>query len=572
VPCPGGRDCTWQDFEINYQTCTGAIRGFRFRLIRPGFSGKVNPPTVPVLLAFPGTGSCYTADAAPEEEHAVHAAEGVVVAALSLRGHALCYGAESPLYRSSTWIGPDEVGDYDRLLWAFIQGWVAADLPRGNPARLGVTGGSHGGVTSFVFGRHTRLPGRTGQKIAAVMPAGSTPDTDEWFVAGLDPAEAAQRQLTTWGSVRLSGFPAQMAMYRGPFLESVAADIEADVVRPVRLAEAAWRSAHDAPGSTADYRNRVDATLIFMGSQDCIIPKRGAFRFYAELRAAGAGERARLVSPLAYHGCEGQDGYQPMWTPEAKARISRWRAELHHRWVRRFMLDDPSVDIATWPEWMYMLADEADEPGETPAVYAAAAPGELPVSMRTIPLPAAQWTLVHDPGSCTKLSLAAPCADLTGSQVVALESPPLTEDVVVVGSPRLIIFAREATEARYAFTAILAEVPRPTTDPSLVWPVTSERRFSATAGTAVRRHAVDLDQVVHRFSKGSVIRLVLTTLSPRVTNASRPHTMFAPRTNRFELTFLAENGGEQARIELPVMSEAPQKAGLSWQVQSSPIR
>jgi len=73
--------------------------------------------------------------------------------------------------------------------------------------------------------------------------------------------------------------------------------------------------------------------------------------------------------------------------------------------------------------------------------------------------------------------------------------------------------------------------------------------------------------VVHRFRKGSPVRLVLTNLSLRVTNAGQPHTMFAPATNRFELTFLTEHGGEQARIELPVMSDAPQKAGLSWQIQ-----
>jgi hypothetical protein len=571
VACTGGNACSWQDLEISYQTCDGQVEGFRFRLILP--DSPVDP--TPVYMDFPGTGTCHTGLDSPPGNLMGYADLGVAVAALSLRGHCNCYLEGDALYRASTWGGPAEMQDYDRLLWAFLEGQVDPELPAADPERLGFGGVSHGGITSFIYGRKSRIPARTGHPFALSIPSGGAPDSLDWFNAGLDPIEVESLQVTAWGSVRLSGWPGQLWSYAGDYLEHLADLVAAGDLSEfsTQLEEGMYRSGFDGDDDTTSYRNNVQASLITMCSQDCIIPKSGAFRFFQSLREAG-GTLDRLISPLGYHSCSGpEQGYQPFYSPEVQARVRAWKNEVRTRGVRRFLLGDQSVDLENWPAWMFMLADEGDEQGEIPVVYGMPAPDELEATTKTYfldarealspdPAPSGVMQLAHDPGNCLTVELAGPCADVDELAYLLLDSAPLEEDLLVIGNPRLTVYAREASGADYAFTAILAEVPDPA-KPAEFWPVTSERRFATVDTGEVRTHEVELDKVVHRFKSGSAVRLILTNLSLPITGCL----MFAPSTNAYHLTFLTEHQGEQARLELPVVFEGLQSAADTWQIE-----
>lgn len=153
----------------------------------------------PLLFRFHGTGSCGLGTPAAHESCECSpdipcslpdgckdfqvAQEGVLVVRPAERGTIHCYEMNDPMTATATWLGRLEFEDYDTLLSAVLQGSLHPSLPGDvDAARVGVSGGSHGGIASFlypVFSKHTT----TGHKpFALAMPFEGTPDlASAWF-------------------------------------------------------------------------------------------------------------------------------------------------------------------------------------------------------------------------------------------------------------------------------------------------------------------------------------------------------------------------------------------------------
>ena len=82
------------------------------------------------------------------------ASEGVLVASPAERGTSHCYAPTDPMTGSATWLGDLEWRDYDTLVDAIVAGSLP-HLPgpgHVDAARVGVTGGSHGGLARYARG------------------------------------------------------------------------------------------------------------------------------------------------------------------------------------------------------------------------------------------------------------------------------------------------------------------------------------------------------------------------------------------------------------------------------------
>lgn len=431
-PCGGGYNCEWMDLTTEHLISGNTEPGIKFRIVR-SIQAVHNPP---LMLFFPGTATCYTGEPEPSTLMLRAADAGVVVAALSLRGHVECYKPGDPLYRASTWIGPDEMVDYDRTIWAFLNGWISDRVEPINPQFIGMTGGSHGGMSAMYYGRHTRIPRKTGNRLALWMSSGAEPDVAGWFLPGYDPSEV---EPETFGAIRLSGFPGQTMSYEGDYLDELVERIEGGNEPPGAFAaEMSFRSIHNLDGSVSSLLSNVTHGLSFMSSQDCIIPKTNSFELYLQIRNAGAADRFRLASPVTYHKCKqldpdgfslppnlengGDRGYYPRWTDESKEEMVQWGEDIRFKWIQTFLLDEPSFVLEDMPDWLFMLADEVNEPDESPTVYQSEPPGEAPTSTLTYYLDAAgklllippaeqqTWSITHVSNpACPGLNMRSPC-------------------------------------------------------------------------------------------------------------------------------------------------------------------
>jgi len=480
--------------------------------------------------------------------------------------------------------------DYDRIIWAFLQGWVDDEIRAVEPARIGMVGGSHGGMTTMYYGRHTSIPAATGQPLALWLPAGASPDLASWYLPGFDDGEDPP---SSFGALRLSGFPAQYNAYQGDYLDDIVNRLEAGNEAPESfIVDMVQRSAYDLNGGVQSLLTNVAHGLISMSSLDCRIPKSGAFELYQQLREVGAGDRFRLVSPLGYHGCQpyddvfslplqgwengGDRGYYPKWTAQSQAAVAQYNEDLRFAWISEYVLDQSTNDLNDQPPWLFMLADEANEPGEIPSVYQSLPPGEAAITDvilylgqdgrlgLTAPTQEATWTVEHVPQSgCTGLNLTEPCAPTPNlGATLMFVSAPIPQDVVIAGNPLLTIHAQEQTSVPYSFTVTLADVPDPS-QPQQLWPVTSERVFDHTNSAGFEPKQVALDMAVHRFAKGHAIMLVITSESLPVDD----YTMFAPSFSPYHLELKNLSNGAPATLMLPALSGALDLAPDSFQTE-----
>jgi hypothetical protein len=596
APCGTGFDCTYQDLEIDYLTCAGAVKGSRLRYVRPDPTHVANADAVPVLLEEPGTGDCSVGDPSPSDLAMSAASHGAAVFETAPRGHSDCYFTGDALYQASDWMGPLNLGDDDRLLLAYVQGWVDKAF-KGDPRRLGITGGSHGGLTSYFFGRTTHVPGATGYPLALVAPIDGNPDFGSWGAPGFDPNDLTLLLLgkapnnTPWGSFRLSGEPAQIDVFPGPlFATPLEAAATAQSGLPGVVDDGAERSAHDdVTGTiTTTFRKNVAHFFAKMGSQDCIIPHQGNFDFYDQLLAASF-PGARLVSPLSYHSCTNTPyGYGPMFSAQTSTAVQNWTTLIQSAWVDRYLIgiapvslstaekppppdpgaDDPSAE----PEWMFMLADESL--GSTPPnVYMAKHPGShdgLSTSNTTFDLSAIEGkTLSYDPeGMGTSLDLHQPAWNTSGAAEMDLDFA-VTEDFVVIGQPTVTLNLGLTRGESFALTAILYDIRPGEPAP---WPVGSERRYAHPAsGAEVVSQTITLDTIIHRFKAGDTLRLALANLAVIVpTGPYGTSPMFAPSLSDFEVEFHAGGSakGSSSTLVLPTIpGTALVKAPGAWQIQ-----
>jgi hypothetical protein len=590
TPCGDGYACTFQDVEIAFNTCAGKISGFRARYVRPLDANIADKQRVPSMISIPGTGDCSVGDALPDVMNMVAAQAGVAVFAMAPRGHTSCYFAGDDLADQSDWIGPDTLGDYDRVALAFARGLLDKAL-KGDPARIGVMGGSNGGISSYFYGRQSHVPSITHAPLALVMPEEANPDSDSWPMPGLDPADLPALAAGSagfdmpWGSFRLSGEPPQQDVYPGPlYNDLLRADVLADNALASWSTKNAWRSAHDDAAGTVvnTFKNQVKYTLAEQGSQDCIVPHAGAFSFFDELSNAGV-KNARLLSPVDFHSCASDlspaTGYLPKFTAANRTAIATWERNINGGWIYRYLVgvappapyvDPGATGASAQPDWMFMLADEANGSG-TPNVYTAAHPGALVVTNSNVTLPIDGKTLAYDPnGMGTQLDLKKPAWNEAARAEVDLDFP-ISQDTVVVGQPDVVLFVNEATGQPFTFTVLLEDVtPASGETAAIVWPVGSERRFSHTSTAAISRQEILIDTMVHRFRAGHVMRLAISNLGlmvPTGPNGTSP--MFAPSLDKYAITFHASaaSGGEMAHATVPtILGSALVKAPAAWQI------
>lgn len=589
--CPTGYDCTFQDAEVDFNTQAGPVTGFRFRYVRP--QHIADPNHVPVLISVPGTGDCMVGNEVPESIDLEAAHNGAAVLEVAPRGHVLCYFSGDALYLQADEIGPNTFGDYDRLAAAFTRGWIDPTV-HGDPTRVGIHGGSYGGVSSYYYGRQSCVPSITGSPLALVIGEAGTPDSGELTVPGFDPTDVAAIRdgtadyETPWGAVKLS--PDQQVSYPGPlFNDPLREDVLADVNPAYWFGpdKFAWRSAHDDPADTdtTTFRQNVTHFLGLIGSQDCTTHHAGAMKFFADLVANGM-TNARLVSPIYLHGCyrtAKPDGFLPKPTQQNSQLITQWKENLEGGWIARYLLNipppapllDPGADSPTnQPMWMYMLGDEGILP-TPPNVYSGPVPTLVQEDVRALTLPSELTgeTLSYDPGGQgTQVDLKHPTWNEAGRAQVCVDFPVGQTDAVVIGQPEVVVYGQETSQQPYSFTAVLEDVfsSSDCANGTCIWPVGSERRYRRAGADSSQD--IDLDSMVHRFRAGHTMRIVISNLAI-LTHADDTYPdgypMYAPSTTPYTVKFSATDPGgtgEPANIKVPVLSGAPTLAPPAWQL------
>jgi len=589
--CPSGSACTYQDAEVDFETQAGPVTGFRFRYLRP--KNIADPNHVPVLISVPGTGDCYVGDAVPDPIDLEAANNGAAVLEVGPRGHVACYFSGDALYLQADEIGPNTLADYDRLATAFTRGWIDSTL-HGDPTRVGIHGGSYGGLSSYYYGRQSCVPTITGSPLALVIGEAGSPAIDDGTVQGLDPTDVPSvldgtaSHGTPWGAVKLS--PDQQVSYPGPlFNDPLRLDVLADV-NPAFWFDPAnfgWRSAYDDQASTdtTTFRQNVTHFLGLIGSQDCSIPHTGTMEFFANLIANGM-TNARLISPIYLHGCfqtDKPDGFLPKPTQQNSDLITQWKENLEGGWIARYLLTipppppllDPGANSPTnQPIWMYMLGDEGVL-STPPHVYSGPVPTLVQenVSALTLPSDLTGETLSYDPaGQGTQIDLKHPAWNEAARAQVCVDFPVGTTDTVVIGQPEVLVYGQEASQQPYSFTAVLEDVfsSADCTGGTCIWPVGSDRRYRRAGATASQD--IDLDSMVYRFHAGHTMRIALSNLAILVhADATFPngYPMYAPSTTPYTIKFSAtdpDGTGGPASIKVPVLLGTPTLAPPAWQL------
>ena len=357
----------------------------------------------PLLFRFHGTGSCglevpaarETCACSPDVPCSVAdgckdfqvAQEGVLVVRPAERGTAHCYGPADPMQPTATWLGQLEFEDYDTLLEALLApsraapgGFVAPPplhplLPADvDASRVGVSGGSHGGIASFLYPVFSRAP--SVPRFALAMPFEGTPDVaSTWFGWQYDAETlAATGNPLAIGFAADAGAVPQVAAWPQSTLARVLAAAYATGNQTELVAFLEARTAYDTvydgvggggtaplaagtttlkPPRTMDVFNaKVAALLMHLGGRDCIIPGYEPHAAWELLRSARYHRPHDLLLWDNYpHSChatggrfptpaqaEDAGGYGPLWTDALQNKTDAISSSLWVSFVRRFLL------------------------------------------------------------------------------------------------------------------------------------------------------------------------------------------------------------------------------------------
>jgi hypothetical protein len=224
-------------------------------------------------------------------------------------------------------------------LAAVLKGKLHPSLPTDvDGARVGVSGGSHGGIASWlypVFSTHTAGGGH--KPFALAMPFEGTPDlASSWFGWQFDNETLVAGKPASEGfSADAGAVPQMHAWPKSTLTKLVSASFTSGNYTAL-IAYFEQRTAYDQPGFGAEGRTAdrfdaaVGAMLVHIGGRDCIVPGYGAIGAWEILQ----GPRYATKRPhdvFLYdnypHSCsatgprfptEGQmadaGGYLPLWT------------------------------------------------------------------------------------------------------------------------------------------------------------------------------------------------------------------------------------------------------------------
>ena len=195
---------------------------------------------------------------------------------------------------SATWLGALEFQDYDVLISAILAGTIDPHLPRDVDAtRIGVTGGSHGGLASFLYPVASSHATAT-SPFALSMPFEGTPDVGaSWFrwqydldtinatgvpaIVGFAPNAGAKSQLDAFPGSALTKI----------LLAAFASGDQGPLVQFLGSRSAYDRTPSGDGGRTLDTLNTsVNVLFIHTGGRDCIVPGYGPIEAWEILRSS----------------------------------------------------------------------------------------------------------------------------------------------------------------------------------------------------------------------------------------------------------------------------------------------
>ncbi len=346
--------CWIMDLAVDVLPDEAGDQGLELRLFVPN-----DPPAVmPVMLNFPGVGTCGTRDPIDEIEHdgddmaagkrTLLAAEGVLQVDVSPRGHRGCYEEGDAFYQTGDWNGEAEFGDYDELLSRLLAANLHADLPAVGPDVVGLSGGSTGGVTTLLFANNSTYP----LPFALAMPSVGAPSLQGWLGHTVDPRDDIEA-LTLAGLFPTAGVQAQLKSYEGTAIDDLASDLLAGDFSDL-AAYLAVHTAYDADGSLGSFDAHVRQLTMHTGGRDCIVSTRVQWRFWEQLQAEHSRADDRLIFSIYPHSCKDvtdrfptpaeesvAGGYFPTWTQELYDDVQDELAWSFVNTVREALLDSP---------------------------------------------------------------------------------------------------------------------------------------------------------------------------------------------------------------------------------------
>jgi hypothetical protein len=391
TPCPSnpldGQQtrfaCSIIDLRISVSASTTAPAvfgkdaeyGLLVRFVVP--SNQLSTGT-PMLLRFHGTGGCGLDTPAPEASCSCTpdipcsvadgckdwyvAAQGVLVVHPAERGSSHCYAPSDPMTSSASWLGDLVYRDYDTLIESVLAGSLHPMLPKNvDPARVGVSGGSHGGLATFMYPPHATQP--RSHPFALAMPYEGAPDcASTWFKWQYDSETVASGGSPAQGFVMTAGAHSQVNAWPGSALARLVANAFATGNSSALIAFLATRTAYDVGGETLDAFNRSVRVLYeHTGGRDCIVPGYGPVGAWEVLRS----ERYRGSRPNDLwlfdnypHSCSGTlprlptakesadvGGYGPWWGAALENRTDAISSSLWVAMVRMHLLGHPAHSL-----------------------------------------------------------------------------------------------------------------------------------------------------------------------------------------------------------------------------------
>lgn len=617
VDCPAPFSCRAIDLRVDVRPDESGMQGLEARFLLPREDAPAPPAgdlrggrgSLPGLLTFPGTGYCTTRDpltppdgggetfwdrleADPDTGMAKRielAGEGIAQVMLAIRGHRSCYEPGDGMYGTGSWIGPVEFADYDALLERLVAGDLHAEIPALDSRHVGLSGGSHGGITSLIYAAKSAFP----KPFALVMPSVGSPDMSDWMERSLDPTEGLDG-VTGIGLLSIPGVISQLKAYPG-------SDLQDRVIEAMSGDFSQWpaywayRTAYDSDGSLDTFDAKVRALVMHTGGRDCIVPVNRQVEFWEQLERDYRRPNDLWLFSTDPHSCkwvtprypsvdeafgyDGGGGFFPTWSEELKAWSESMLKKEVFQWAARTYLAGDDDGWRPGPALVTPLVQGEEsgqrEPYRAVRTLSGAQTGRKTLWLRGDGVLASRrkaftkTVIEHEPGGvCPVFSIIAPCGKTgwggsdAGQRIQELEqirsstdfvSRPFRKQVTLLGSPSLRARVRIDRDESFAGAGIVAQLwylPPDLPSSSPGWMFTHGMRFlKVLPEDGVVDVRIPLDSRVMTLEPGGRLRLTLTNLTTYIKGFPWHH----PVTTPYDVTLLSRPR-HPAMLKMPVSS------------------
>lgn len=617
IDCPAPFSCRAIDLRIDVRPGTAGMQGLEVRFIVPRAGAPAKAPraattALPALLTFPGTGYCATRDPLTAGAHGKTfwdnlgadpdtgmvqrielAGEGIVQVMLAIRGHRSCYEPGDGMYGTGSWIGPVEFADYDALLERLAAGNLHREIPAVDSRHVGLSGGSHGGITSLIYAAKATFP----KPFALVMPSVGSPDMSDWMARSLDPTEGLDG-ATGIGLLSIPGVISQLKAYPGSDLQGrVSEAMSGDFSR--WPAYWRYRTAYDGDGSLDTFDASVRALVMHTGGRDCIVPVNRQVELWEQLVDDYRRPNDLWLFSTDPHSCnwvtaryplveeafgyDGGGGFFPTWSEELKAWSENVLKKEVFQWAARTYLAGRDKGWRPGPALVTPLV-QGEESEHREPYRAVRSLADVRTGRETLWLRGSgalgsrrdaftKTVIEHEPGgACPTFSMITPCGRSgwggaqAGQRIHELEqirsstdfvSRPFRKRLTLLGSPRLSARVRIDRDGGAGGAGIVAQLwylPPDLPAGSPGWMFTHGMRFlKVLPEDGVIDVRIPLDSRVITLEPGSRLRLTLTNLTTYVKGFPWHH----PVTTPYDVALLSRPR-HPAELELPVSTSFEQ--------------